>query len=155
MARTVVRVEGLKELEKALKELPRATAKNVMKRVLMKAGQPVADKAEAGAPVRTGALQKAIGIGSKLTRRQKASSPKQSAVEVYIGVGRSLPQGVFQEFGTSRNAPQPFMRPAWDGLGRQVLEDIKTMTWAEIEKAAARLARKQARAAAKAAAAGE
>lgn len=154
MPRTVVRVEGLRELETALKELPRATAKNVMKRVLMQAGQPVADKAEAAAPVLSGRLQKSIGIGSRLTRRQKASSPKQSAVEVYIGVGQSLPQGVFQEFGTSRNAPQPFMRPAWDALGMQVLDDIKRLTWVEIEKAAARLARKAARLAAKAQAAG-
>lgn len=150
MARTVVKVEGLKELEAALKQLPRATAKNVMKRVLMQAGQPVADKAESMAPVKTGKLQKSIDIGSRLTRRQKASSPKQSAVEVYIGVGRSLPQGVFQEFGTVRNGPKPFMRPAWDGLGMQVLDDIKRLTWTEIDKAAARLSRKAARLAAKA-----
>jgi HK97 gp10 family phage protein len=154
MARSTVKVEGLRELEKALKELPRATAANVMKRVLVQAGTPVADHAESLAPVRTGKLQKAIGIGGKLTRRQKATSPKQSKVEVYIGVGRSLPQGVFQEFGTVKNGPQPFMRPAWDGGKMEVLAKIKALTWAEIEKAAARLARKNARAAAKAAAAG-
>lgn len=154
MAGVTVKVEGLKELERALKELPRATAKNVMKRVLMQAGQPVADKAESMAPVESGALQKAIGIGGKLTRRQKASSPKQSAVEVYIGVGRALPQGHLQEFGTVRHGPQPFLRPAWDGGKMAVLEDIKSLTWAEIEKAAARLARKQARMAAKLAAGG-
>lgn len=149
MGRTVVKVEGLKELETALKELPRATAKNVMKRVLIQAGQPVADQAESLAPVKTGKLQRAIDIGSRLTRRQKSSNPKQSAVEVYIGVGRSLPQGVFQEFGTSHNAPQPFMRPAWDALGNTVLQSIKDLTWAEIKKAADRASRKAARLAAK------
>lgn len=154
MSRSVVKVEGLKELERALRELPRATAKNVMKRVLIKAGTPVAEKAAAMAPVETGSLQKAVGIGSRLTRRQKSASPKQSAVEVYIGVGRSLPQGHMQEFGTVKLPPQPFLRPAWDGGQTAVLEDIKTLTWAEIEKAAARLARKQARLAAKAAAGG-
>lgn len=150
MARVTVKVEGLKELEKALKELPRATAKNVMKRVLIQAGQPVADQAEGLAPVNTGKLQKSIDIGVKLTRRQKSSSPKQSAVEVYIGVGRSLPQGVFQEFGTAKNPPQPFMRPAWDGNKLGVLEKIKDLTWAEIKKAADRASRKAARLAAKA-----
>lgn len=152
MGKTFVKVEGLRELQKALQELPRATAKNVMKRVLMQAGQPVADQAESLAPVKTGRLQKAIGLGSKLTRRQKSTSPKQSAVEVYIGVGRSLPQGVFQEFGTINNGPQPFLRPAWDSNKMGVLEKIKDLTWTEIKKAAERIARKTARLAAKAAA---
>jgi len=149
MAKAVIRIEGLRELERNLKELSRATAKNVMKRALMDAGQPVADKAEGLAPVRTGRLQKSIDIGGSLTRRQRSTSPRRSAVEVYIGVSRSLPQGHLQEFGTVSNKPQPFLRPAWDGLKMAVLERIKDSLWAEISKAAARLARKQARAAAK------
>lgn len=149
MAKTFVKVEGLKELENALLQLPRATSKNVMKRALMNAGQPVADMAESLAPVKTGALQRAISVGSRLTRRQKKASPKQSGVEVYVGVARSLPQGIFQEFGTVHDAPQPFLRPAWDALQTQVLNSVKENLWAEIKKAADRAARKAARLAAK------
>lgn len=152
MIRVKVRVEGLRELEKALKELPRATAANVMKRVLMQAGQPVQSEAAALAPVDTGTLQSRVDMGTRLTRRQKSKAPKESKVEVYIGVRGQLPRSHFQEFGTAEDPPQPYMRPAWDGNKMAVLESIKSLTWAEIEKAATRLARKNARAAAKAAA---
>ena len=53
-----------------------------------------------------------------------------------------LPQAHLQEFGTKDQPPQPFMRPAWDAEKRGVLEGIKDDLWAEIKKAAARLAKK-------------
>lgn len=146
MASTRFRVDGLKELEAALKELPRATAKNVMKRSLMKAAAPVATTGSALAPVLTGALQRHVKVGGTLTRRQKSRFPKQSAVEVYAGVSNSLPQGHLQEFGTFDQPPQPFLRPAWEQHKMAVLETIKSLTWDEIAKAAARLAKKRARA---------
>jgi len=34
MARELVRIEGLRELDRALAELPKATARNVLRRVL-------------------------------------------------------------------------------------------------------------------------
>lgn len=46
-------------------------------------------------------------------------------------------------------APQPFMRPAWDEKKDEVLELIRTELGDEITKAAARLAKKAARLAAK------
>lgn len=150
MGKTFVRVEGLRELEKNLKELPRATAINVMKRVLIQAGEPIRAAAAAMAPVDTGTLQSRIDIGSKLTRRQRRVTKRESKVEVYIGVRGQLPSGHFQEFGTVHDKPQPFMRPAWDANDTGALETIKTLTWAEIKKAAERLARKTARLAAKA-----
>lgn len=149
VSRTTFRVEGLKELEAALKELPRATAKNVMKRALIKAAGPVAATGSALAPVKTGQLSASVAVGSKLTRRQKSKSPKQSEVEVYAGVTNSLPQGHLQEFGTAEHGPQPFMRPAWEQHKVGVLESIKADTWAEIEKAANRIAKKAARTKAK------
>lgn len=145
--RQTFRIEGLKELETALLEVPRATAKNVMKRSLMKAGAPVAATGSALAPVLTGQLQKHVKIGGQLTRRQKSRFPKQSAVEVYIGVSNSLPQGHLQEFGTREHGPQPFLRPAWEQHKFGVLESFKQLTWVEIEAAAKRAAKRRARAA--------
>jgi len=147
--RQTFKIEGLKELETALLELPRATAKNVMKRSLMKAGAPVAATGSALAPFKTGQLQKHVKVGGRLTRRQKSLFPKQSAVEVYVGVSKSLPQGHLQEFGTSEFPPQPFLRPAWEQHKFGVLDSIKKLTWAEIEAAAKRAAKKAARLAAK------
>jgi HK97 gp10 family phage protein len=147
----MIRVEGLRELQDALMEVSRATAKNIMARSLKQAGEPVRAAAESLAPVATGTLQESIGTGTKLSRRQKSRFRKQSAVEVYIGVTNSLPQGHLQEFGTVDHGPQPFMRPAWDANKTRVLDSIKELTWAEIAKTAERVAKRKAKAAAKAA----
>ena len=63
--------------------------------------------------------------------------------------GNVPPQGIQQEFGNRNHGPQPFMRPAWDGGQDALLEGIKDDLWAEIERAAARQAKKAARLAAK------
>lgn len=142
------RVEGLSELEEALKELPKATGKNVLRRVLLKAGQPIADAAAARAPRFKGKLQMSIGTGTKLSRRQKKMHVAESTVEVFVGAG-ALVQAITQEFGTVNHPAQPFMRPAWDGGKNNAFASLRDDLEAEIEKARARLARKAARIAAK------
>lgn len=147
-------VEGLKELQAALMQLKRATAKNVMTRVLKKAGEPVRAAAQSIAPVATkpnkhhkiGRIRDRMSIGTTLTNNQKKVSKRLSAVEVYIGDSGVLPEGIFEEFGTAKNTPHPFLRPAWEQHKMEVLQSIKKDTWAEIEKTAKRVA---ARAAAK------
>jgi HK97 gp10 family phage protein len=146
---TVVKVEGLRELDKALKELPQATGKAALRRVLKKAGEPIAQQAEAAAPVLTGQLRASIGVGTKLTKRQGSLHRKmfrddKAAVEIFVGAG-GLAQAHLREFGGDDAAPQPFMRPAWDANKMAALKTVKTELWTEIKKSAARLARKAAR----------
>jgi HK97 gp10 family phage protein len=150
---TTVKVEGLKEIEAALKELPRSTGKSVLRRVLRKRAQPIADAAQARAPRDEGQLQASIGIGTKLTKRQRGAHRKmfkndKASVEVFVGAG-GLPQAITQEFGTVDHGPQPFMRPAWEAGKDELLEGLKDDLWTEIEKAAKRHARKTARLAAR------
>lgn len=58
-----VKIEGLKELEAALKELPKATGRNVIRRALTTAAQPVAELARANAPRgATGVLSRSIRV---------------------------------------------------------------------------------------------
>lgn len=164
-----VKIDGLRELEKALSELPKATGKSVLRRVLVKRAQPVADAMRALTPddPATGGydLKRSIAVGTKLSRRQaklhRAASgggprmtaagwradPK-TAVEAFVGAG-PLPHAHMQEFGTIDDAPQPFARPGWDATKAGVLDGLKDDLWAEIEKSAKRLARKRAKAAAK------
>lgn len=153
MAKTTFKIEGLKELDAALGELPRATGKNVLRRVLRKTGETMAGDMEAMAPRLTGALQVSIGVGTKLSRRQAALHRKmfksdRASVEMFVGAG-SNPQAITQEFGTFNQPPQPFARPAWDGNKEWMLRTIKGDLADEIMKSARRLARKRARAAAK------
>ena len=154
---TRVRVEGLRELERALAELPKATARNVLRRTITEAAQPLIADAKKLAPDRPGKppndLANSITISSRLNKQQRKESrgdPK-SFVEMYVGPDVSVPNahGHWQEFGTVHHGPQPFMRPAWDANKNVVLHKIKDELGTQITKAAQRLARKAARQAAK------
>lgn len=140
------KIDGLSELQTALRELPDATAKNVIRRVLKKAGQPIADRARELAPVDEGDLRDSIKVGTRLSgnQRRKHRKAQKDDVEMFVGAGPH-PQAHLQEFGTSKFPPQPFMRPAWDQHKRAALNGIKEDLWTEIRKAAARLARKAAK----------
>lgn len=100
-----VSVSGLRELDAALGQLPKATARNVLKRVLLKAGQPVADAASALAPKDTLELSKSIKVGSKISNKvgnsefaaaMKAGLGKAAAVSALRGARREAAgQGSF------------------------------------------------------------
>lgn len=145
MARETFKIEGLRELEEALTELPKATGRNVLKRALVKAGKPIETNAAALAPRgATGKLQMSVTTGTKLSRRQRKLHRKESPVEVFVGPGPHA-KSVQQEFGNRNHGPQPYMRPSFDANVRRSLEIVKTELGNEIEKARKRLARKAER----------
>jgi len=154
MAVASFRMEGFKELDEAFTDLAntvgtsKATGRNVAKRALTKAAAPLQRAVASSAPVASGKLQTSITTGTRLSKRQASLSPKVSPVEVYVGAG-PLPQAHLQEFGTAHQPPQPFFRPAWDAMKNAILNSIAGLLWSEIQKAAARAAKKAARLAAK------
>lgn len=158
--KVTMKVEGLKELDAALGELPKATARNTLRRVLLKAGAPMAAHAKSVAPDDPGTggndLRSSIAVSTKLSKRQKGQHWKsqkdageKNFAEVFVGAG-PVPHAHMQEFGTSNHGPQAFMRPAFDANRNKAVDIIKSELGAEIDKAAKRLARKAARIAAKA-----
>lgn len=146
-----VTVEGLAETAEALDEFSKATSANILRRVLIAAGEPIAAEARALAPVKTGALEISISVvpaqPSKMTRTGRGNYDKQSQVEVLVEAGPVV-QSITQEFGTSVNPAHPFMRPAWASQRLNALKIVADQLGAEIEKARARAARKVARIAA-------
>lgn len=150
MARRV-KTEGFRELEAALSDLvnmvggSRATGKNVLKRTLLKAAEPIERDAAANAPELSGTLRKDVKTGTRLTRRQAGLARKagKSSVEVHVGVAD--PAGVQTEFGNANQAAQPWLRPAWDGNKDGALDTIGTELGGQIARAAARVAKKAAR----------
>jgi HK97 gp10 family phage protein len=147
MIEMTVHVEGLSEVQEALRSmLPDRTARAVMKRVLLKRAEPIATRARALAPRRSGRLKISIVAGSSLTRRQRMQTPKTDPddVEVFVGAG-PVAQAHLQEFGSSVHKAQPFMRPAWDSVRGTILSGLGSDMWTEINKSAARLARKTAK----------
>lgn len=147
MAIGTYRIDGLKELDEALRELPKATGKNVLKRALTTAAAPVEAEAKRLVPVKSGKLRDSISIGPRLSKRQRGLNTPGSPVEIFVGAS-ALPHAHLQEFGTVKMRPRPFLRPAWDANKMKVLESIKGDLWQEIEKAAKRLAKKAAKLAA-------
>jgi len=158
------KVEGLKELEVALRELPKATGKNVLRRTLKSAAQPfdASWRAKAGDNPKTEGrdLKASGGVSNKLNPRQKSLHKKmfrddKAAVEMFAGPGPRT-SAITEEFGTDERFhddgasvgsvdPHPFVRPAWDETKMQVLDAVKDSLASEIEKAALRLARKAER----------
>lgn len=144
------RVEGLKDCERALRDLPKATARNVVRRVLKAAAQPIADMGRSLAPTDEGHLKASYGVGTKLTRRQRRAHRKQSPIEVFVGPGGD-PAAIATEFGNEHQAAQPHLRPAWDANKAGALKSITADLVHEIGKATARAQRKAAREAKRAA----
>jgi HK97 gp10 family phage protein len=142
-----VTIEGLADLERALAELPKATARSVLQRTLKKRAEPVREAWQAKAPKLTGHYERSIIVGpsSKLTSRQKRDAKREGKYFAEIHIGTSDPAGQQDEFGNSHQAAQPSARPAWEATKDGVLEGIGKDLGEEIEKAAARLARKAAR----------
>jgi HK97 gp10 family phage protein len=150
-----VSIQGLREVDAALGELGKATGRNVMRRVALARLEPMAEEARRLAPVEDTDLRDSIAVSTRLAgyarRLNKRSKSEAEAHMGPAGAGgkKAPPQGSLQEFGTKNHPPQPFMRPAWDGGKTDLLTGIREDLWSEIEKAAARQARKAARLAAK------
>lgn len=126
------KVEGLKELESTMDEfLTRATAKNVMRRALKDAGEPVAEDVNDNAPVgRQVNLSKSYKYGTKLNPSQRSKQNKlfreQANKPLVVGyIGTSDPAGVQQEFGNINHPAQIHFRPVWDSSKLSVLNKIR------------------------------
>jgi HK97 gp10 family phage protein len=159
-----IKVEGLKEIQAALQDLSKATARNVVKRVLLKRAQPIVEAARTRASVRTGRLRDSIIAQVRGGKAGKAAFAKAmrggasraeagraareanraagSTVEVVIGPHDGAFYASMVEFGTEHSGPKPFMRPAWDATKGQVLDGVGDDMWAEIKKAVARRAKR-------------
>lgn len=152
MAQQIVKVEGLRDLEKSLAELPKSTGKAVLRKILKKAGQPIAKRANELAPndeTTQGGLSESYVVSTKLNRRQARIQRRAGKASVEMYVGTNDPAGLQQEFGNQNHGPQSHFRPAWDAHKMGALDIIKDNLGDEIMAAARRLAAKQARLAAK------
>jgi len=139
--KTKVKVEGLRQLDAALGQMKESTAKGVLRRVGRAALDPIDADWRRRAPHLWGDLQDSGGVGSNLSKAQRKAHVRESTVEVFAGPGPN-PQAVQQEFGNRDQAAQPFLRPAWEAGKLQVLEDVKSGLAEEIDKTAARAARR-------------
>lgn len=159
MAGPVAKMElkGARELEEALRALPNRIGKAAVRRGIIRLLQAVADDAQGRVPVRTGRLKEKIAVRPQVSRRQRRGRAKEKGlIEAFVGATPSRIAHLV-EFGTAPRRhrsgksvgamrAQPFLRPAWDSQSGQLLDALGQVFWEEIERAAARLAKRQAKA---------
>ncbi|GLQ31662.1 HK97-gp10 family putative phage morphogenesis protein [Litoribrevibacter albus] len=145
-------VEGLKELDDALKELDIKTQGQTMRKALREAAMPV--KSEMLQRLKTnwgeksGALANAITMTSRVVNINSRRAGSKSDVTVQIGPTKrtasiSTEAGVKQssptyalhlEYGTRHIKARPFMRPALQNNYRRVVSNFKKRVRELIEK---------------------
>jgi HK97 gp10 family phage protein len=145
-----VEFKGGKELEAALRDLgKKATAKNVARRALRLAAQPIRDEWERLAPEDEGDLKLSIKIGKAISSFQSRGN-RGDVVTEFIGIDESQDARLHiyaevMEFGDGTHKAQPAGRPAWEGKKMEAFDRLADDLRSEIDKAAQRAARKAAK----------
>lgn len=141
-----VKFEGGKAIEAAFRELGASASKRLGVRALKKVSKPIRDKAKRLAPKDEMDLEKSIEIGTRTVR--SVSRPDKDEARVYVGIDESQDRRLHIyasviEFGNSSHPAQPYFRPAWNTEGYAAIERIKPIIWDDIERTAARQAKKK------------
>lgn len=145
------KTSGFSELEDGLvNDLPKATAKSVLRRTALRAMKRIEARAKQLAPRDQGDLAESITTKPvKAVRVSRTRYAASSGVTVATGpTGREEGgNAAWQEFGTVKMLPEPYMRPAADGESDAVINDVRTELASQIDKSRKRIARKAAKAA--------
>lgn len=117
-----VKIEGLEDFARTMKSLGLSVEKELSE-IIENAAQIVVDSAKAKVPVDTGELRDSIG--------NNKAEIKDHAAECIVGVDKEALHAHFIEFGTSKSAAQPFMRPAVKeskpAVDHQVSKDLRAI----------------------------
>lgn len=163
------KVEGLRELDAALAQFKKSTARGVLNRALRKGAKPILEQAKTNAPVDTGELRDSLGIRVTGTggaagkaafaaamrggaTRAAAAAAAQAAnreagrqpLSAAVSIGASAPHAVFAEFGTRKSPGTAFLSAAMRGRARDALTLVSSELRTEIEKTAKRVAARAA-----------
>jgi len=137
---TRVKLSGFRELDHALAQLPKAVARNTLRRIGKEALEPMAAIAAARAPVDEGNLALSIAVSEQRTRRaSRGGRDPKTSIEIAMGPAggfSALPYASFVEFGTVDTPAQPYMRPAFDQEAEATIKRLQESLAKEITKAA-------------------
>lgn len=127
MATVTFKLEGAAELRQRLHEFGPRFVNNVSGRALRAGAKPITILAKQKVPVLTGALKKSI-----TTRLRRA---KAGARTIEMGFRRPVSRRAhLTEYGTSRSAAHPFMRPALDEGALSAFNELLRVLSEGIEK---------------------
>jgi HK97 gp10 family phage protein len=152
-----VRVDGLEELGKALKDFPTVLAQKYLKRATFTAAALIEADAISRAPVRTGLLKSKIAIFKRSSDgntahyaigvRKLRLNTKIKKVLRILRKANGGESGVqlqdeafywrFLEFGTAKMSARPFLRPAFESQKNAALEVFRVTLADGVQAAAA------------------
>ena len=111
---------GIDDLDAALERLGGALSGEQLEALLRRAVEPTAEHARTHVAVRTGEVREAIEVTGRHTRNTATAS-----VEVMDSApGGIAREAIFLEFGTSKMAAEPFLRPALAATQGDVLDNV-------------------------------
>jgi HK97 gp10 family phage protein len=138
------KVQGLKELQMALNQLPANIQKKPLRKAVGGAAKIIRDEARRIAPVDTGNLRK--NIVHQRSKRGSGRGREAWTIAVRRAKTKDDPRGdawywIFleREGGTSKMAPRPFLRPAFEVKKAEAIDKIKAILAFEIDKEVARV----------------
>jgi len=110
-------ITGLAELEKALLELAQPAARRALRKGMRRGAMVIRNDARNRVRIARGKLRRAI--------RSRERSDDQGWIRIAVEVPRSAFYGKFGEYGTSKMAAWPFMRPAAESKTEEAVEAMR------------------------------
>lgn len=138
MAETV-KLEGAKELDRALAELGKTVATRLGRKANREAAKVIERAVVAAAPTGKDPPSKYGRLKSNI-RVTKQKTTRETEVRHIVHTGNAF-WGRYLEFGTVRMQPHPFFRSAYEGAQNEAVAAQITVLRAGIEREAARLAK--------------
>lgn len=140
-----IKLEGIGPVDQIFKELAdqigdkKATSK-ILVPAVREAMRPVLAMAKSNAPIDTGALQRTLQTEArrptKRDRRSKYITQTDTVIAIVttasakklkkLGI-KSDARAIAQEFGSSRNAAHPYLRPALESQAQSVVNNLSTI----------------------------
>jgi len=133
-------VSGLSELTRTLEGMAANVQRNALRRAVSSGAAIIRNEAKERAPVRTGEMRRDIQM-----KRERTADAQIATYAVYVrsgkksrlaGKARNVERDSFYwrfvEFGTSKQAAQPFMRPAFEAKKNEAVDTIKATLIARI-----------------------
>lgn len=142
MARKWVKIEGLREAERALKDLGPDVARRVLRTAVKKGAEPMLHAARSKAPFDEGLLVSTIKVRTGVNRRRGSAAAKVTTKDGDYK-GESF-YGSFIEYGTDKMPAQPYLRPAFDENKERSVIIIKAEIAAGVIREAKKAERKAA-----------
>lgn len=136
---------GGAEIRANLRELPKAVQGRVLLSAVRAEGQALADEMALAAPRAEGLPDLSDSLGTTTI----VSTPSSARVAVGPRRGSGALQHwylwLFHEFGTSKMAARPFIRPVWDQRGDAAMRSILEALWQRIQSRMRQLKKAAAR----------